>query len=85
MSSHSHSILFPIVGFCFGTALATTVINIVDEPIRDSTLNEKIVLNSSSDGRYHTCGYITEDGVTEYIQDYIDRCGDDTLAGDTPR
>lgn len=40
--------------------------------------------NGSSDGRYHTCGYVTEDGVTEYLDTYIARCGDATLAGDTP-
>jgi hypothetical protein len=29
-----------------------------------------------SDGRYHPCGVVTEDGVTEYIAVYIERCGD---------
>lgn len=31
--------------------------------------------NGSSDGRYHTCGYVTEDGVTEYLAAYKARCG----------
>jgi hypothetical protein len=35
--------------------------------------------NGSSDGRYHTCGYVTEDGVTEYLDTYLARCGDLTL------
>jgi hypothetical protein len=30
--------------------------------------------NTSSDGRYHTCGVITEDGVTEYLNAYKERC-----------
>lgn len=34
------------------------------------------VPNGSSDGRYHTCGYITEDGVTEYLDTYEARCGE---------
>jgi hypothetical protein len=32
-------------------------------------------LNGSSDGRYHTCGYVTEDGVTEHLAAYASRCG----------
>ena len=39
--------------------------------------------NPSTDGRYHTCGLITEDGVTENIDIYIDRCGDTTLGSDS--
>lgn len=39
----------------------------------------------SSDGRYHTCGIVTEDGVTEYLDAYAERCGDLTYAGDTDR
>jgi len=35
-----------------------------------------------SDGRYHGCGIVTEDGVTEYIDAYIERCGDTTLGGE---
>lgn len=30
--------------------------------------------NGSSDGRYHTCGYVTEDGVTEHLSAYAERC-----------
>ena len=33
-------------------------------------------INDSGDGRYQTCGIITEEGVTEYIDAYIARCGD---------
>lgn len=32
--------------------------------------------NGSTDGRFHTCGYVTEDGVTEHLDDYKRRCGD---------
>lgn len=39
--------------------------------------------NGSSDGRYHTCGYVTEDGVTEYLDAYVARCGDTTYASDS--
>lgn len=31
--------------------------------------------NGSTDGRYHTCGYVTEDGVTDHLRDYWARCG----------
>ena len=31
--------------------------------------------NPSTDGRYHTCGLITEEGVTEYLDIYTARCG----------
>lgn len=31
--------------------------------------------NGSTDGRYHTCGYVTEVGVTEHLAAYADRCG----------
>ncbi len=41
-----------------------------------------VMLNPSSDGRYHTCGFVTEDGVTEYLDTYVERCGDVTLAGE---
>lgn len=37
------------------------------------------------DGRLHQCGWETEDGVTEYIEVYIERCGDPRLGGNTPR
>lgn len=36
---------------------------------------ESSQLNTSSDGRYHTCGLVTEDGVTEYLDAYVERCG----------
>jgi hypothetical protein len=31
--------------------------------------------NGSSDGRVHTCGYVTDDGVTENLAAYWQRCG----------
>lgn len=31
--------------------------------------------NGSTDGRYHTCGYVTDVGVTEHLADYQTRCG----------
>lgn len=39
--------------------------------------------NGSSDGRYHTCGYVTEHGVTEHLAAYAERCGDLTYASDS--
>jgi hypothetical protein len=30
---------------------------------------------AGSDGRYHTCGLVTDDGVTEHLQAYWGRCG----------
>jgi hypothetical protein len=30
--------------------------------------------NGSTDGRYHTCGYVTEDGVTDHLMEYHIRC-----------
>jgi hypothetical protein len=45
-----------------------------DIPERRSTTTTTI--NDSGDGRYQTCGIITEEGVTEYIDAYIARCGD---------
>lgn len=30
--------------------------------------------NDSSDGRYHTCGYVSVEGVTSYLGDYSARC-----------
>lgn len=41
-------------------------------------------LDGSSDGRRHTCGYVTEDGVTEHVDAYLERCADQTLGGDAP-
>lgn len=31
--------------------------------------------NGSTDGKLHTCGYVTEDGVTENLDAYHARCG----------
>lgn len=31
--------------------------------------------NGSTDGRVHTCGYRTSDGVTEHLAAYQARCG----------
>jgi hypothetical protein len=33
------------------------------------------VQNGSHDGRFHTCGYVTEDGVTDHLADFKRRCG----------
>lgn len=30
--------------------------------------------NPSHDGRYHTCGLVTEDGVTDHLAEYRERC-----------
>ena len=45
--------------------------------------NVQDIPNGSSDGRYHTCGYVTEDGVTEYLDVYLERCGDATYGSDS--
>lgn len=31
--------------------------------------------NGSTDGRYHSCGYVTDAGVTEHLAEYQARCG----------
>jgi hypothetical protein len=69
----SASALTLALGFCSGP-----------EPALDPDYGKSTVDTSpeSSDGRYHECGLVTEDGVTEYIDTYIERCGDTTLAGD---
>lgn len=33
-------------------------------------------INTSTDGRYHSCGVVTEQGVTEHLDAYSERCGD---------
>lgn len=33
------------------------------------------LVNTSSDGRVHSCGVITEQGVTEHLDAYKARCG----------
>ena len=59
------------------------------EPATDTRYGRKSAhqheLDVSTDGRYHKCGLVTDDGVTEYINAYIARCGDETLAGDPTR
>lgn len=32
-------------------------------------------LNDSPDGRYHSCGLVTEQGVTSHLNAYKTRCG----------
>lgn len=32
---------------------------------------------ASSDGRYHKCGLVTEEGVTEHLAAYWERCPDE--------
>ncbi len=46
------------------------------EPSTDPHLGDKTQqrLDKSPDGRYHKCGLVTEDGVTEYIEIYVQRC-----------
>jgi hypothetical protein len=31
--------------------------------------------DTSSDGRRHSCGVVTEEGVTEHLAEYLERCG----------
>ena len=33
------------------------------------------LLDGSYDGRYHTCGLVTADGVTDHLAEYHARCG----------
>jgi len=49
------------------------------EPSKDPRVGERTLhrLDESPDGRYHKCGLVTEDGVTEYIEVYIERCNKD--------
>lgn len=89
MASHSHPILSAIAAFTLGTCVAVQFAGYQhDGFVMQDTLNEQIVLNPTSDGRYHTCGYITEDGVTEYLDVYKERCPEtdaewhNTLEGD---
>lgn len=37
--------------------------------------NSHPALNGSTDGRYHTCGYVTADGVTDHLDVFRLRCG----------
>jgi hypothetical protein len=41
---------------------------------RDQGIERHSAPNGSTDGRYHTCGYITEDGVTDHLAAYKARC-----------
>lgn len=41
-------------------------------------------INTSSDGRYHTCGIVTEHGVTEHLDAYKARCGTTIASAPTP-
>ncbi len=49
------------------------------EPATDSNLEVRTQqeLDESPDGRYHRCGLVTENGVTEYMDVYIERCNKD--------
>lgn len=63
-----------------GVAGALTIASAVGDQaaaLRDamSTATSDVGPNGSHDGRYHTCGYITEDGVTENLEAYWERCG----------
>lgn len=85
MNNHRHFITQAVLAFTFGI----TVGNLIAAEqnggeVYEDTVNEHVVLNPSTDGRYHTCGYITEDGVTEHLDAYVERCGDTTYASDTP-
>lgn len=44
------------------------------EPTDNGRANATPV-NTSTDGRVHTCGLVTEDGVTDHLADYAQRCG----------
>lgn len=39
----------------------------------------------TGDGRFQTCNRVTEHGVTEHLDLYAARCGDDTYASDNPQ
>lgn len=32
-------------------------------------------VHRSTDGRFHQCGLVTEQGITEHLVEYWDRCG----------
>ena len=91
MSRHSDTGGFTFLMVCClsGWIVGTTIGALMQGGwVYEDNLNEKIVLNASTDGREHTCGYITEDGVTSHLDDYADRCPDDvtvevtTMTGD---
>lgn len=57
---------------------------ITDEPPPETSPDIlTIEPNGTTDGRYHTCGFVTEHGVTEHLDAYAARCGDLTYASDT--
>lgn len=65
-----------------GTAASAAVLALWlmgPEPSTDPDLGSKTQqrLDESPDGRYHRCGLVTEDGVTEYLEVYIERCNKD--------
>jgi hypothetical protein len=65
-----------------GTVASAAVLTLAcsgPEPSTDPEYGKKTMkeLDESSDGRYHRCGLVTEEGVTEYVQVYIERCNKD--------
>lgn len=61
------------VGFV-ATGVLLALNDTLDEDRTFQTGPTEEVLNPSTDGRYHTCGYVTEDGVTEHLDAYHQRC-----------
>jgi hypothetical protein len=45
-----------------------------NDDVKAQHRTQQLVPNGSSDGRYHTCNFITEDGVTEHLESYKVRC-----------
>lgn len=78
MTNHRHPIMQFAAAVAFG-AIVGLFISAWQHGgfVYQDTVSENVVLNPSTDGRYHTCGYITEDGVTEHLDAYAERCPED--------
>lgn len=85
MNNHSHPIAHLALAFAFGISLAIFISSWQKGGmVYAETVSEHVVLNGSTDGRYHTCGYETEDGVTEHLDAYGERCPDDVRVTPKP-
>lgn len=75
MPVHLRMALVAVFALCL--LLAATWQPGADTPPTSDPLVEQPAapLNPSTDGRYHTCGLVTEDGVTEHLAAYAERCG----------
>jgi hypothetical protein len=81
MNNHTHIFTNMALGFLLGFTVSGIIIAEANGgKVYQDTVNEYVVLNASTDGEKHTCGYITEEGVTENLDAYAERCPDDVTA-----